>query len=125
MLTAVHPKIPMRDKAIAREFYLTKLGFEDIGAADYPEYLMVRKDEVEIHFFLFKDLNPLENYGQIYIRTDNIIDWYELALERKVRMPEAGHLHAKPWGQMEFSLLDPDHNLLTFGQSVEESGGGF
>jgi len=27
-----------------------------------------------------------------------------------------GHLEKKPWGQKEFSMLDPDNNLLTFGQ---------
>jgi hypothetical protein len=27
-------------------------------------------------------------------------------------------LATKPWGQREFSLLDPDHNLLTFGETV-------
>jgi hypothetical protein len=29
-----------------------------------------------------------------------------------------GHLETKPWGQIEFSLLDPDYNLLTFGQGL-------
>jgi hypothetical protein len=29
-----------------------------------------------------------------------------------------GYLETKPWGQKEFSLLDPDNNLLTFGQSI-------
>jgi len=27
-------------------------------------------------------------------------------------------LETKPWGQKEFSVLDPDNNLLTFGQSI-------
>jgi len=27
-----------------------------------------------------------------------------------------GKLEEKPWGEIEFSLLDPNHNLLTFGQ---------
>jgi hypothetical protein len=27
-------------------------------------------------------------------------------------------LETKPWGMREFSLLDPDHNLLTFGQEI-------
>jgi hypothetical protein len=27
-------------------------------------------------------------------------------------------LAEKPWGQKEFALLDPDHNLLTFGQAI-------
>lgn len=38
--------------------------------------------------------------------------------DHKVDIHPAGHLKAKPWGQKEFSLLDPDNNLLTFGQSV-------
>lgn len=29
-----------------------------------------------------------------------------------------GHLALKPWKQKEFSLLDPDNNLLTFGQTL-------
>jgi hypothetical protein len=33
-------------------------------------------------------------------------------------MPKGVHLEIKPWGQKEFSLLDPDNNLLTFGESI-------
>ena len=117
MLTDINPKLPMRNKAITREFYLTKLGFEEFGG-DYDGYLMVQKDDIQIHFFEFKELDPRENYGQVYIRTDDIKHWYQLALERKIDMPSAGHLQTKPWRQQEFSLLDPDNNLLTFGQSV-------
>ncbi len=118
MLTEIHPKLPMRDKAVTRDFYLNQLGFQDIGSADFAGYLMVKKDKVEIHFFEFKTLNPLENYGQVYIRTTAIRDWYQLALDRKINIPTAGHLQVKPWGQQEFALLDPDHNLLTFGQAL-------
>ena len=53
-----------------------------------------------------------------YIRNDDIDDRYQMALEKKLNMPAAGHLQIKPWQQKEFSLLDPDNNLLTFGQSV-------
>jgi hypothetical protein len=41
MLTSIHPKLPMRDKAKTRDFYIGQLGFEDIGAEDYDGYLMV------------------------------------------------------------------------------------
>jgi hypothetical protein len=118
MLTDINPKLPMRNKAITRDFYLNKLNFQEFGSADYDGYLMVQKDSVQIHFFEFKDLDPKENYGQVYIRTGEIEDWYQLALDKKLKMPEAGHLQVKPWRQKEFSLLDPDNNLLTFGQSV-------
>lgn len=118
MLTAIHPKLPMRNKAITRDFYIHKLNFQEFGNADYDGYLMVERDNIQIHFFEFKDLDPKENYGQVYIRTDNASEWYQLALEKKLDMPEAGHLQYKPWGQQEFALLDPDSNLLTFGQSM-------
>jgi len=117
MLTEINPKLPMRDKSRTKEFYIGQLGFQQFGS-DYDEYLMVQKDNVQIHFFEFKELDPKENYGQVYIRTGNIDEWYQLALNKKVNMPEAGHLQTKPWRQKEFSLLDPDNNLLTFGQSV-------
>jgi hypothetical protein len=118
MLTAINPKLPMRNKAITREFYLNQLEFLEFGNTDYDGYLMVQKENIQIHFFEFNDLDPKQNYGQVYIRTDNIDTWYQLAKERRLNIPEAGHLEIKSWKQREFSLLDPDNNLLTFGQSL-------
>lgn len=118
MLTDINPKLPMRDKAVTREYYLNKLCFEEWGSADLEGYLMVQKDRIQIHFFEFKSLDPKENYGQVYIRTDDIDTLYQSFLDRKVSIHPNGHLQTKPWGQKEFSLLDPDHNLLTFGQSM-------
>jgi len=92
MLTDINPKLPMRNKAITRDFYLNKLGFREFGNADYDGYLMVQKDSIQIHFFEFKELNPKENYGQVYIRTDDIDERYQLARDKKLNMPEAGHL---------------------------------
>lgn len=117
MLTAIHPKLPMRDKAATYRFYVDQLGFRAIGG-DYPDYLMIEKDQIQLHFFAFPTLDPYENYGQVYIRTDAIDDWYQWALHGHLLIPEAGQLDTKPWGQREFSLLDPDHNLLTFGQAA-------
>jgi len=118
MLTHINPKLPMRNKAITRDFYINKLGFEELGKEDYEGYLMLKKDNIEIHFFEFIGLDPLENYGQVYIRTNNIEKWYDLALLKQLHIPMAGHLHVKPWGQKEFALLDPDSNSLTFGQAM-------
>jgi len=118
MLTEIHPKLPMRDKNITREFYKTKLGFKDYGSADFDGYLMMQKDHIQIHFFEFKALLPKENYGQVYIRTNNIEAYYKLLLDCKTVIHPNGPLEIKPWGQKEFSVLDPDNNLLTFGQSI-------
>ena len=80
MLTTIIPKLPMRSKAATREFYLTQLGFSDISTADFEGYLLVKKDNVEIHFFEFKGLDPKENYGQVYVRTTDIETLYQSML---------------------------------------------
>lgn len=115
-LTEIHPKLPMRSRAATMQFY-QQMGFVKVGG-DYDEYLMVKRDSIEIHFFLHQDLKPDDNYGQVYIRTDYIDDLYQSFLRAGVPIHPAGHLMQKPWGQREFSILDPDKNLLTFGQSV-------
>ena len=117
MLTDIHPKLPMRDQAVTRDFYVSKLGFQQAGN-DYDGYLMVQKDSIQMHFFLFKDLDPKENDGQVYIRTNDIDGLYHELLDKKISIHPNGHLQLKPWGQKEFSLLDPDNNLLTFGQNL-------
>src|SRR5690606_9354574 len=118
MLTAIHPKLPMRDKIATKHFYIHVLGFKEFGNVDYDGYLMMEKDRIQIHFFEFKDLDPKENYGQVYIRTNNIENLYQSFLDNKVRIHPNGQLEIKPWGQKEFAVLDPDNNLLTFGESV-------
>jgi hypothetical protein len=115
VLQSIHPKLPMRHKAATRSFYIDQLGFEDIGRIDYPGYLMIRKDEIEIHFFEFAELDPKENYGQVYIRTSDIRSLYEWMVSKNIRCTA---LETKPWRQVEFATWDPDHNLLTFGESI-------
>lgn len=116
MLTSIHPKLPMREKLLTKEYYLSQLNFALI--AEYDDYLIIGKDEIEIHLFNFKNLDPLENYGQVYIRTSEIENLYTTLIENNVTIHPNGSLQTKPWGQKEFSLLDPDNNLLTFGEEM-------
>ena len=106
----------MRNKSITRDYYINQLGFQELG--DYEGYLMVQKDNVEIHFFEFKELDPKENYGQVYIRTNDIDALYLSMLDNKTVIHPNGALKKQPWGQKEFALLDPDNNLITFGQHI-------
>ena len=117
MLLLVHPKLPMRNKQITRDFYVEQLGFISLND-NYPHYLMLQKDKIEIHFFLFEELKVTEHDGMCYIRTDNVEEWYQLAVDKKLDIPELGHLTIQPWYQKEFSLRDPDNNLLTFGENT-------
>ncbi len=117
MLTDVHPKLPMRSKSRTMAYYQS-LGFAVFGSADFDGYLMMQRDKVQIHFFEFKKLDPLMNYGQIYLRTDSIDSLYQSFVDQKLEIHPAGTLTMKPWGIKEFAMLDPDHNLLTFGESI-------
>lgn len=121
MITSISPKLPMRNREKTKEYYINQLGFSYIGSDDFAEYLIVEKDGLQLHFFLFRDLDPLTNYGQVYIRVNDIQMLYKHLVEKGVQIHPNGALQAKPWGQTEFSLLDPDHNLLTFGQSSSHS----
>lgn len=117
MLTTIHPKLPMRNKATTLAYY-TQLGFSNIGQHDYPGYLILQKDAIELHFFEHPTLIPAENDGQVYIRCSGIESLYQQWLSESVAIHPNGALTMKPWGQKEFSLLDPDNNLLTFGEAV-------
>ena len=87
MLTNINPKLPMRDKTATKDYYLNQLGFAEIS--DYGDYLLIEKDHIEIHFFEFKELDPKENYGQVYIRTNNIDKLYDSFLEKKISIYSA------------------------------------
>ena len=121
MLTSVHPKLPMRNKATTKKYYIEQLGFSELN--DYGDYLLLNKDNIEIHFFEFKELDPKKNYGQVYIRTNDIENFYQNLLDCKVNIHPNAPLQLKPWGQKEFAILDPDNNLLTFGQMEDLEGG--
>lgn len=116
MLTHIHPKLPMREKTATIAYYNGKLGF--LIVSDYGDYLILEKDKVQLHFFSFPNLDPYTNYGQVYIRCSDIDLFYRQLIDQQVPIHPNGKLANKPWGQREFSLLDPDHNLLSFGQNI-------
>lgn len=40
----------MRDRQITADYYINKLGFQTFGN-EFEDYLMVYKDQIQIHFF--------------------------------------------------------------------------
>lgn len=116
MIQEIIPKLPMINIEKTKAFYINQLGFEEI--ADYGNYLILSKNQLEIHFFEHNTLVVTKNYGQIYIRTNDIETLYQSLLDNKTPIHPQGALAIKPWKQKEFALLDPDFNLITFGQSL-------
>jgi hypothetical protein len=111
-LISVVPKLPALNLDETLEFY-SKLKFKLSGDVIYPDYLMIHRDDIELHFFLHCDLNVLENYGMCYIRVQGVDGLYK---EFKKIIPELKPPELKPWGQKEFYLADNNHNGLAFGE---------
>ena len=100
-----------------RGFYQQQLGFTLDG--DYGDYLIFKRDAIELHFFAFAELDVKENYGQVYIRVDSGIEaLFEECKASKVPFTGAHKVVKQPWGMMEFAIIDPAGNCLTFGQGA-------
>lgn len=108
------PTLASLDIEETRRFYVEQLGFraERIG-----DYLIVKRDEMEIHFWLAKDRIFPENTS-CYIRGGQVPALYE---EYKARgVPELSGFEVRSWNMKEFYIHDPHGNLLRFGCAPEE-----
>jgi len=76
----------------------------------YPDYLLLGFGGTELHFALNPAVNSKNNSGMIYMRTDNIENWYQHCEMMNCVHPNGG-LADMPWGQREFTFVDPDGNL--------------
>lgn len=103
MITDIIAKLPMRHKELTLNFY-KKLGFTIFGN-EFDNYLMLQRDNLQLHFFEFKNLIPDENYGQIYIRTTSIENLYNTFIENKVPIHPNGHLAKKLGDKKNFPFL--------------------
>jgi len=115
MLQAACPKLPMVNDDATRAFYQDILGFAVIG--DYGDYLMLERDGVELHFFLFPTLEPAKSDFMAYIRVDADLEALHAEIAAKGATPDQlRKLETKPWGMKEFSVVDPSGMCLTFGE---------
>ena len=116
-LQSVIPKLPSRDLKVTKSFYTEKLNFRQVGG-DYPDYLMLNRDDIELHFFLHCELDVLQNDGMCYIRVSNIEELFD-SMKKIPNEFLRQKLGPRPWGQKEFAIVDHDHNLLTFGEHIQ------
>ena len=98
------------------DFYEEKMGFRrtyfDEG------YLIVVRDDIQIHFWKCNDKIFPENTG-CYVYVSDVDALYEELLPTGIVHPN-GKLGDKPWGVREFSILDVHGNLIRFGQLLEK-----
>jgi catechol 2,3-dioxygenase-like lactoylglutathione lyase family enzyme len=108
------PVLASLDIAESYDYYVNQLGFRGDRIGDY---LIVKRDEMEFHFWLAKDRIHPENTS-CYIRGGQVPALYE---EFKARgVGKLSRFEVRPWNMKEFHIHDPHGNLLRFGCAPEE-----
>lgn len=115
------PTLPSRAIADTAAFY-RQLGFEGGAHAQDAGYALLRRGDIELHFFHHPTLVPGECYAGAYLRVADVARLY--AAWRAAALPARGiprmeALEDKPWGLREFALVDVDGNLLRVGQIIQ------
>ena len=111
-LLVAQPVFVSSDLARTEAFYTEKLGFT--LNARHPDWLKLERDAVTLHFSLATDVNPAGNTCHVYIRTRGIDSFYEQCPSEIIH--PNGTLRTQDYGMREFAAIDPDGNLLTFGE---------
>lgn len=117
----VAPILPARDFEQTARFY-EALGFLVVSQYHAPDaYLIMRRGDVELHFFPHAELDPATSICGCYIRTDEVDALYQ-AFARAV-LPATGIPRLmppaeRPWGMREFAVIDPNGSLLRIGAPI-------
>jgi catechol 2,3-dioxygenase-like lactoylglutathione lyase family enzyme len=115
------PTLPMRSAQATVDFY-RRLGFEGGPHPSSPDYVILRRGDVELHFFAHPDLVPADSSAGCYIRVQDVATLYAAWLTSQLPsqgIPRMEALQDKPWGLREFAVLDGDGNLLRVGQIIQ------
>jgi uncharacterized glyoxalase superfamily protein PhnB len=99
------------------QFYCSVFGFTKI----YEEpavYGIVERDAVQIHFWSCSEKYIAENTS-CRINVKEIDALYAEFQLKGVIHPNAP-LQEKPWGTLEFSVVDEDGNLITFFEETQQ-----
>lgn len=115
VISAIVPQLPSTCLETTSQFYRQKLGFREVGR--YPDLLILKWDEQELHFWLTTDASLAETCS-CYVRVQGIEALYETYVGVPDLLRPEHALSRRAWGMNEFYVLDPDGNLLKFGEPV-------
>ena len=110
------PILPSLNIEESRKFYVEQLGFDSVVYEEH-NYLIARRGEMEIHFWLTED-KALPRVSSCYIRGGQVVTLFEDYQTRGV--PKLSEFSVRPWNMKEFYVIDPHGNLLRFGCAPEE-----
>lgn len=112
----VAPVLLTSDLARASDFYTQHLGFSMVSM--YGDYLILRRDDVWLHFSLVPDLDSKANQCSVYLYVTGVTALYEACKAEGILRHNAW-LGVRKYGMRDFSVIDLDGNLLTFGERIE------
>lgn len=139
------PILPARDIPQTLALF-EQLGF-DVHHDERNGYAMVWRGSIELHFTASPDLDPWTSAGMAFVRLDDVSALYEeflatgalplvpaprseLLFEERTRaelrerwdsgesIARMGEIADQSWGIREFPLMDPNNNLIRFGQAL-------
>ena len=114
MIQKIIPVLPALNIKETIMFYENKLGFTTYNLGGY---VVMKKDDIEIHFFLCTDKYLCEN-SRCYIKVTDVECLYsELSAADIINLK--GKLKDAPGGLKEFSVRDNNGNLLYFGEEKD------
>jgi catechol 2,3-dioxygenase-like lactoylglutathione lyase family enzyme len=118
-LEKLAPILPSRDTAVTEAFY-SRIGFATVYAD--AEYLLMKRDGAEVHFFHAPAQDPVSNDHGAYLRPSDVDAFSDqvaaLGLPREAGFPRFWPAEDKAWGMREAALWDPDGNLIRAGQEI-------
>ena len=118
MLEKMSPILPSRNIANSEAFY-ARLGFRTIFKNG--QYLLMRRENAEVHFFLHEKHRPEASDHAAYLRPSDIealsSEFAKLELPRD-GIPRFEPATVKPWRMKELAIVDPDGNLIRAGQEI-------
>lgn len=113
MLNEAAPVLPVQDLARAVGHY-RDLGFE-VTPYDGGGYAFARRDSVQLHLSLVKDLDPKQNTSSVYLYVDDARVLHEEWQRCAGRLLPVSDT---PYGLREACHIDGDGNLLRFGSPL-------
>jgi uncharacterized glyoxalase superfamily protein PhnB len=105
------PVLASLDIQRSADFFESRFGFSKVYVAP-GSYGIVAHGDVQIHFWACSDKRIAEATS-CRIRVAGIRQLYESCAGTGIVHPNAP-LQSKPWQTLEFTVLDPDGNAVTF-----------
>lgn len=107
------------DLAVAKSYYLDVLGFELDFDFEIGQYVGVKHGNVQIHLTAGDAVAERVGKGSVYIFCDEVDDYFA-----QVKANGANIMRRpadEPFMMRDFTVLDPDGNMITFGRPVNSA----